>query len=156
MPGVQEKHQKTRVLGPKSQTSRDSQSGCKTYKHAGNAMSKGSSIIYQSHLSIHSTASKKQKGNRAVRSYSEQSWKEGLCWGWLPPGTDTEQQTFSFACAIKLPSWAGMPGLGRADSTKCVKHISLGLEWPPTLDGLKLRAEAKTELYDQTHLLFPF
>lgn len=77
-------------------------------------------------VNIHSTASKKQKGNRAVRSYSEQSWKEGLGRGWLPPGTDTEQQTFSFACAINLPSWAGMPGLGRADLTKCVKHISLG------------------------------
>ena len=38
LPRVQEKYQKTRVLCPKSQTSRDRQPGCKLSEHAGNAV----------------------------------------------------------------------------------------------------------------------
>lgn len=83
---------------------------------------------YQFHLQHPLHCQQETKGNQGGQELQRAELERRAVPGLATPGTDPEQHTFSFACAIKLPSWAGVPGLGRADLTKCVKHISLGLK----------------------------
>lgn len=115
-PGVQGKCQKTRVLGPKSQIQGAESRGMQGQEAcAGKTSAKHGSSV-SSTFQVHSTASKKKKtGKQSLgQPQAGRSWR--ALPGRLSPGRGQRlafcQQTLSFACSTKLPSWAGTPGLG--------------------------------------------